>query len=703
MNRIIAVVATLLASSAGNALAAPVTAAPDPYLWLEQVSSHEAMAWVEGENKRSLGVLEGDSRYAGLYADALKIAEATDKIAMPEQLGGRIVNFWQDAAHVRGIWRTVSPAGYQATAPAWRTLIDLDALAATEKANWVWHGDVCEPVAERRCMILLSDGGEDADSEREFDVATGAFVPGGFTLPTSKQIVAWETPDTLLVARDWGAGTMTGAGYPFVVKRLERGQTLAAATETFRGEASDVSAGPASFVDGAGHAVTLLSRSPSFFENLYWRVTPTGTARIDVPRKSDIKGLAEGRLVFQINEAWTPNLGPPIAAGALVAIDPEGRAAPETIFAPGSRQSLDSIAVTRDHVLAAVYENVRGRAISFARIAKGWVATPITLPDNAAVDIVSSDRADDSAYIAVQSFLLPTTVWRVGAAAGSAVQVKAMPARFDAAGLVTEQFEATSTDGTKVPYFITRRRDIARDGTTPTMLTAYGGFQISMTPWYGGATGKLWLEKGGAFAVANIRGGGEFGPAWHEAALKTKRQVAYDDFAAVARDMIARGITSPRRLGIYGGSNGGLLMGVELTQHPELWNAVAIEVPLLDMLRYEQLSAGASWVGEYGSVKVPEQRAFLAGISPYDNLKRGVAYLEPFIWTTTKDDRVGPAQARKFAARMREYGLPYLYWENVEGGHGAGANLKEQARAKALEITYFTRRLMDPQAPIDAR
>ncbi|GEN99307.1 peptidase [Novosphingobium sediminis] len=697
MQRFVLFAATALAVTASPVLAQAVAEAPDPYIWLEEVNSPRAMAWVEAENARSLGVLERDPRYAGFEADALKIAEATDRIAMPRQIGGKVANLWQDGAHVHGLWRMTTPADYEKAEPAWQTLLDLDALSAAEKANWVWGGANCEPLAEKRCLIALSDGGEDANTQREFDMATRSFVDGGFALPKSKQWVSWETPDSLIAARDWGAGTMTASGYPFVVKRVRRGQPLDAAPEVFRGKPDDVFVIPRTFTDGAGHSEVVIMRGVTFFEAEFVRVTAQGTTPIAVPRKSTVTGLTQGRLIFQVNEDWNPSGGPAISAGSLVAVDPAGKAAPELIFAPGPRQSADAdeVAVTRDHVLAAVYDNVRGRAMRFTRTPSGWQQSVLPLPDNAAVSMVSSDTTSNTAYVSVQSYLLPTALWKVDAAAGTAAQIKETPARFAADGLVTEQFEATSKDGTKVPYFITHRAGMKLTGATPTLMTAYGGFQVSYTPHYSGVTGKLWLEKGGAFVVANIRGGGEFGPAWHEAGLKTKRQVIYDDFAAVAEDLVARKITSAQKLGIYGGSNGGLLMGVELIQRPDLFGAVSIQIPLLDMLRYEKLSAGASWVGEYGTMANPDEKAFWLKTSPYSNLKRGAAYPETLIWTTTKDDRVGPVQARKFAARMKEYGLPYLYFENTAGGHGAGANLKETAKTSALEMVYFHRRLMD--------
>jgi prolyl oligopeptidase len=670
--------------------------ADDPYIWLEQVSSPQSQAWVETENKRTLGLLESDPRFAQLNADALRILEATDRIPMPNQINGQITNFWQDATHVHGLWRTTSPADYLTAQPQWRTLLDLDALSAADKTSWVWKGADCEPVAERLCLINLSNGGEDATTQREFDLRTGQFVAGGFNLPTSKQDTTWESADSLLVARDWGDGTMTTSGYPFVVKRLKRGQTLDQAVELYRGQASDVGVSPASMVDGQGHRLTILERNITFFESELFAVDAGGVHKLDLPRKFRIQGFAASQLLLRVDQDWQN-----VKAGSLAGFEIAGGnvVATHVLFAPGPRQSIDGVLATRGHVLAAIYDNVRGQAWSFMPGPKGWTAKRLPLPDNSSVDLTSADRLTDEAFLTVQSFTVPTTLWHVNAATGSVQEAKAMPARFDAKGLVTEQFEATSKDGTKIPYFVVHRADIPHDGSTPAIMTAYGGFQISETPYYQATRGKLWLEKGGAYVLANIRGGGEFGPAWHEAGLKTKRQVIYDDFAAVGEDLVRRGITSPRRLGIYGGSNGGLLMGVEMTQRPDLWHAVAIEIPLLDMLRYEHLSAGSSWVGEYGSMSVPEERAFWEKTSPYQALRRDKAYPEPFIWTTTKDDRVGPVQARKFAARMKEFGLPYLFWENTEGGHAAGANLKQSARAIALEMTYFTRKLMDPAEP----
>ncbi len=427
-------------------------------------------------------------------------------------------------------------------------------------------------------------------------------------------------------------------------------------------------------------------------------------ARLNMPAKASLGDMIEGQVVVRLSEAWQSG-ATTIRAGSLVSFDVANAMttptalAPVAIYEPGPRESLAGTSATRTRLLLSVTQNVKGRVMVFTRTALGaWTHKAMALPDNISTDVASTDSRSDRAFISVTGYLTPSSVWLADAVQATAAQVTTLAPRFDASRSVVAQFEATSKDGTKVPYFITHPKGMKLDGSNRTILTAYGGFEVSLTPYYDENAGKLWVEQGGVYVVADIRGGGEFGPAWHEAGLKTKRQVIYDDFAAVGQDLITRKITSPRRLGIEGGSNGGLLMGVEMNQHPELWNAVQIAVPLLDMMRYEQIAAGASWVGEYGSVSIPAERAFLAGISPLHNLKAGVKYPTPFIWTTTKDDRVGPQHARKFAAKMADMGLPYLFYEVIEGGHGAGANAEQQARTTALGYTYFARQLMDKSA-----
>jgi len=655
----------------------------DKYVWLEDVSSDRSMTWVKAENERSLKVLQADPRYAANYADALKLAEAPDRLAMPQQRGGEIYNFWRDAQHVNGIFRKTSLTDYLTAKPAWQTVIDYDALGKQDNVKWVSEGLDCLYPGDKHCLVALSAGGEDADTLREFDLKTGTFVEGGFTLPHSKQNISWLDKDTLFVARDWGPGTMTKSGYPFVVKQWKRGTPLDSAKEVFRGQETDISAGAGTMHDASGDTLTIFSRGVTFFENQTFVLTAAGPKQLAIPAKSNLSGLIDGRVLVTINEDWTPpGQTKSFKQGSLLQMkladvlrDP-AHLKPTIVFEPTADEFLEGAATTKGRLLLTTLKHVQGRAYVYTPTPAGWDRKSLPVPENSSVGIVSTLVLGD-------------------AATATLTLEKTEPARFDASADTVEQLEATSTDGTKVPYFVVHRKDLKYDGTNPTLLNAYGGFEVSETPNYSANTGKLWLEHGGVYVLANIRGGGEFGPAWHEAGLKTHRQRIYDDFAAVGQDLIARKITSPAHLGIMGGSNGGLLMGVEMTQHPDLWNAIVIQVPLLDMLRFEKIAAGASWVGEYGSVSIPAERTFLAGISPYNQLKPGVKYPEPLIFTTTKDDRVGPQHARKFAAKMEEFHEPFFYDEITEGGHAAGADLKEQASTWALTYTYLARKLMD--------
>ncbi len=693
-----------MAVAGAEAAATPATAtSDDPYLWLEQVDGTRAMGWVRAENARTEAVLDKDPRYAVLYREALAIAQAKDRIPRPSLIGGRVYNFWQDAQHAHGLWRRTTLAAYRRPQVKWQPVLDLDALSKTEKGNWFWSGAQCAEPAERLCMIALSDGGEDAVTEREFDLRSGQFVADGFALPKGKQSVAWQDPATLLVSREWAPGELTKSGYAYIVKRVARGQPLAAAQEIYRGTPDDVGVDPIALHDGESHQALLVLRNVTFFESEYRIVGEHGLARLAMPQKAAIVGMVSGRIIIELREDWKTADGRTLPQGSLVSVELEAaRATPERleptlIYAPTPRRAFAEAATTRDRLLVVELDNVKGRAYAYTPEPQGrWSRRALALPDNATIEIADTDLHSNRAFFDVTGFLTPSSLWFTDFGGDELTVVKTLPPKFNATGLTVEQFEASSRDGTKIPYFIVHSKAIKLDGSTPTILTAYGGFQVSETPYYSAATGKLWLERGGAFALANIRGGGEFGPAWHEAGLKTRRQRIYDDFAAVGEDLIAHQYTSPARLGIRGGSNGGLLMGVEFNQRPDLWGAVDIEVPLLDMMRYEQIAAGASWVGEYGSVSVPEERAFLASISPYQNIRAGVHYPLPLVWTTTKDDRVGPQHARKFAARLAELKLPYLYYEVIEGGHGAGATLEEKSAMTAREFTYFARQLSLP-------
>ncbi len=693
----------LTAAAIGSLHLVAQTETPDHYKWLENVSGERAMAWVRAENDRTAKVLESDPRFSGLQASALKIAESPDRLPEPEINGGDVFNTWQDAQHVNGILRRTGLADYLTKQPHWTTLLDYDALGKQDNQKWVSHGRVCLYPGNELCLVDLSAGGEDASTMREFNLKTGKFVSGGFVLPRSKQSAVWVDKDTLLVARDWGAGTMTKSGYAFVIKMWKRGQPLAQAKEVYRGTPTDVWANPLTLHDNEGRQVSMVVRGLNFFESEYSLLTASGVKKIGLPGKVNIVDLLHGQIIVMLNEDWTPEAnGEKLVQGTVISLNLEAvkkdplHLKPAIIFAPTATEFAQDVETTKDRLLLTTLENVQGRVYSFAPGPKGaWTRKKLNIPDNRAVNIVSGNWSDNQFFLRIEGFLTPPSLLLGDAATGTLKEAKTRPPQFDASADLVEQLYAVSKDGTKVPYFVVRRKDIRYDGNNPTILTAYGGFQVPMTPNYAATMGKLWLERGGVYVLANIRGGGEFGPAWHEAGLKTHRQRIYDDFAAVGQDLVKRKITSPRRLGIQGGSNGGLLMGVEMTQHPGMWNAVDIAVPLLDMLGFEHIAAGASWVGEYGSVSNPQERAFLASISPYNQLKPDVKYPEPLIWTTTKDDRVGPVHARKFAAKMEEFKEPFFYREIIEGGHGSGADLKERAETNAVEYTYFTRKLMD--------
>ena len=692
----------LLAGITLAAIAQTPSEPPDKYQWLEDVNGPRSLAWVKAENERSAKTFESDPHFAALEAAELKVLESPERLPIPAINGTDIYNTWQDADHVRGILRRTSLDDYLTAAPHWQTVLDYDALAKQDNEKWVQKGRNCLFPGNELCLVALSAGGEDADTLREFNLKTGKFVDGGFVLPRSKQEVAWIDRDTLLVGRDWGPGTMTTSGYSFVTKIWKRGQPLDQAKEIFRGVPSDMGVFPTVLHDSEGHQAGIILHYVSFFESQASLVTPDGVKRLALPGKIDISDMLDGQLIVTLNEDWKPEGSTSkYVQGSVVSIDLAAATKdpqhlkPQIVFAPSATEFEQSVSATKNYLLMTTLDNVQGRVYSYSFTKAGWTRKKLNVPDNQTVAIVTANWSDNRFFLSLTGFLTPSSLLLGDAGTGVLKNAKALPPQFDASADVVEQLRATSKDGTKVPYFVVHRKDIHYDGGNPTLLSAYGGFQISETPHYSSTIGKLWLERGGVYVLANIRGGGEFGPAWHEAGLKTNRQRIYDDFAAVGQDLITRRITSPRRLGIEGGSNGGLLMGVEMTQHPEMWNAVLIEIPLLDMLGFEHIAAGASWVGEYGSTSNPRERAFLASISPYNQLKKDVKYPEPFIFTTTKDDRVGPVHARKFAAKMEEFDKPFYYDEIIEGGHGAGADLKEQAKTFATEYTYLTRKLMN--------
>ncbi len=679
------------------------------YLWLEEVEGDRALSWVRAQNEKSLQMLKADRHYDRFYSEALEALTSDERIAYPSVLDGEVYNFWQDKTHKRGIWRRATLESYRNDDPEWETILDIDALAAAEDANWVFKGANCHLPGDGGvplCMISLSDGGKDAVVQREFDLETRSFVENGFVTPPAKQGVAWVDRDTLLISTDWGGNgeTLTESGYPSVVRRWTRGTPLESAETLLEGDASDVGVWPMAMKLRDGSVLQGAVESDTFFTSTYWWFPQEGgePVEIPIPAKSTPRGLFAGEFLFTLEQDWVPpSMGIQFNSGDLLSFDIQTfmreRKLPslKMAFRPRETQAIESVGVAKNSALIAISDNVVGKILRLNPISGGWQVSNVQLPGDGQTGIAFADAGEQEVFLNYEGFLTADTLLEFDPATGEASPLKALPAKFDTEGLVVEQHFATSKDGTRVPYFVIRPQAAAMDGSTPTVLYGYGGFQISLNPSYSALNGRLWLDEGGAYVVANTRGGGEFGPQWHQAGLKTERQRIYDDFIAVAEDLIDRGLTSPEKLGIMGRSNGGLLMGVMFNQRPDLWNAVDIGVPLLDMLRYHKLLAGASWVGEYGSPDIPEERAFLETISPVHNFDPGKDHPTPFFYTSTKDDRVHPGHARKLAKQLEDAGKPFYYYENTDGGHAGAANPETMARRYALEFTYFARRLID--------
>ncbi|MCA8889219.1 MAG: S9 family peptidase [Parvularculaceae bacterium] len=664
----------------------------DPYLWLEEVEGENAIDWVKAQNRRSLEILEGDPRFDGLHRAALKIVNSTERIAEPSLVGDKVRNFWQDENAVRGLWREAELDDYLSGAPEWRTICDFDALAEAENENWVFQGADYLPPEYQTCMVTLSRGGSDAAVRREFDVARSQFVDRGFVLPESKGATAWLDADTLLVGIDFGDGALTSSGYPRTTRLLRRGGDLQSAPVVFEGEENDVGVWPHTVRRG-GQTYAFITRAVTFFESEFYLLDDARQPqKLSLPLKSSIEGVYDGMIVATLQQDWRWR-GASFKTGDVIALDPR-RDRAELVFSPAPNQAVGAMVASEGALYLQLLDNVIGSAKKIVRDKKNWRVQDIDLPGNGEISLGSINPLGEDFFLFFDSPVTPATLHYIEAD-GERREVRRNPQFFNATGIIVEQRHATSKDGEKIPYFIIGRKDVIEAGDAPVIQYGYGGFEVPVTPGYSGVLGKLWLERGGVYVIANIRGGGEFGPRWHQAALKEKRQTGFDDFFAVSEALIKTGVTSPSRLGAYGGSNGGLLMGVALTQRPELYNALAIGVPLLDMLRFHKLLAGASWVGEYGDPENKKQRRVIEQYSPYQNLKKKTDYPCPFFFTSTKDDRVHPGHARKMAARMAEYGHDFLYYENIEGGHGAAANQNQAVYRAALQYVYFSRQLMD--------
>ncbi len=679
----------------------------DPYLWLEDVQGDRALAWVRERNALTECRLQAVPGYEERRREILAVLDSDARIPAVSRRGDWLYNLWQDAKNPRGLWRRATLAEYRKPQPAWETVLDIDALGKAEGENWVWGGATCLGPDYRRCLISLSRGGADAKVVREFDSVSKRFIAaadGGFVVPEAKSELNWLDADTVLIGSNFGPGSLTDSGYPRVIKRWRRGQPLSAAVTVFEGQAGDVSS--YAWVDATpGFRRVGVGRFTGFFDSEAFLLDGDKLQRLDKPSDAALSFWRD-RVLISLRSDWEVG-GQRWPRGSLLIGDAaaylkggEGSRKLTALFTPTATRSLEAFATTRDCVLLTVLEDVNSRLEEW-RLADGqWQRRDVASPAAGGIaslsaaplhdPLVADDPLAEQYWLNASGFLAPNALLLARTGSDRHEALKSLPAFFDAEGLRVEQRFVRSKDGTRVPYFVIWPRGAKADGRNPTLLYGYGGFELSLTPWYLGANGRTWVARGGVFVVANIRGGGEYGPAWHQAAMKEKKQHSYDDFAAVAADLIASGVTRPQQLGIQGGSNGGLLVGAVMLQRPELLGAVVCQVPLLDMKRYTKLLAGASWMAEYGDPDKADEWAYIRRYSPYQNANPAPKQLPPVLFTTsTRDDRVHPGHARKMAARLLEQQREVLYWENIEGGHGGAADNGQRATMRALELSFL--------------
>ena len=673
-------------------LSAPTLAQDsDPFLWLEEVEGSDALAWVEDRNAATLAAAEATPEFEAIKARTLAILTSDDRIPYPSIRGEWLVNFWTDADNPRGLWRRTTEASYLSGDPEWETLLDIDALGAAEGVNWAFKGSSCLQPDYTRCLVRLSRGGADAVETREFDASSKQFVDDGFFLPESKGATAWIDENTLLISTDFGPGSMTESGYPRIVKRWTRGTPMSDAELVYEGEASDVGIWAGSY-EADGRIIPAIFHRTTFFEGTTLIEHDGEFVQLDIPLDADA-GFIGDQMTLYLRSDWEVG-GQTYPIGTLLAIDASaflsGSRDFDVIVQPGDRQTVEGVSTTKNTVLVSMLDEVQPQLWRYRYDGSAWTGERVPAPELATVSVVSTSDTDDRFFFTSSSYLQPSTLY-LADGDGSVQDVRQLEPQFDASGLAVEQRHATSADGTRVPYFIVRQEGTS--GPAPTLLYGYGGFEISLTPSYNALAGANWMSQGGVWVVANIRGGGEFGPAWHRSAQRENRQRAYDDFLAVAEHLIESGVTTPDHLGMMGGSNGGLLIGAALTQRPDLFGAAVIQVPLLDMKRYHLLLAGASWVAEYGDPDNPDDWAFISEYSPYQNVDADATYPRTLITTTTRDDRVHPGHARKMAALMESLGHEVVYFENTEGGHGSGVTPEQQATMYAVTYGYLWNQL----------
>ncbi|WP_297093749.1 prolyl oligopeptidase family serine peptidase [uncultured Draconibacterium sp.] len=662
----------------------------DPYLWLEDIESVQSLEWVKAQNSVSEKTFKETPLFKSLSEKFLNVYNDEEKIAIPNLVGKYVYNFWQDAQNERGVWRRMLKEDYVASKTNWEIVLDLDELSKNENKKWVFGGAIWFEPDNNLCLLSLSDGGTDKSEFREFDAVKKEFVKDGFFIPASKGQATWIDINTLLIATDFGAGSSTLSGYPRIVKKWKRGTTIADAKTILEADSTIVALWPFSFYSNSKQHVGLI-KAITFYESEIYYIQENEPKKLSNPVDAEIHGFYNMELMLALQSDWEVD-DKTYPSGALVSIDMDddlkGKMNVKLIYIPDDKSSIVSMSTSKDFIIVNIMENVQNKLIKYRLIDDKWVGEEITeLPDVGGINLISSDNTTNDYFFRFSNFITPSTLYY---AQNEKIQKSTqLKSYFNTSNLIVEQNWATSKDGTKIPYFIVHKKDLKLDGKNPLLIDAYGGFNISRQPNYSVTVGLGWLEQGGTYVLANIRGGGEFGPSWHQAAVKEKRQNAYDDLFAVSEDLITRKITSPEHLGLFGWSNGGLLTGVAFTQRPDLYKAVIVGAPLLDMKRYNKLLAGASWMGEYGNPDKPEDWAYLKKYSPYHNLFKNKNYPKVFFITSIKDDRVHPGHARKMAAKMADMGHPFFYHETIEGGHGAASTNKQQAEMQAMIYTYL--------------
>jgi prolyl oligopeptidase len=668
----------------------------DPYLWLEEVDSKKAMGWVVDQNKISESELSNSPLYKEIHKETLDILNDKNKIKYVSIRGDKVYNFWRDEKSIRGLYREANLKDYLANKPKWETVFDLDEIAKQEDENWVYKGTNCLFPDYELCLLMLSRGGADATVVREFNIKKRKFVENGFHLAEAKSSVSWKDKDSLYVGTNFGKGSLTDSGYPRIAKLWKRGTSIDLAETIFEGAKKSVGAGVYRRFSIHGNS-DYAYESTSFYTNNAFLLDDGQQIPITKPESADISGVYKDQLFVQLKKDWKYKDNS-FKQGSIITASMKSVKAGEpdySVFAePSSERIINSLSFSESYIWVSWLDNVRTVVERFEKQSNGkWSTAKIPLDSKGSISVFGMQEDSDSFFVTYQNFLKPDTLYFIDGKSLKLTELQSLEAKFDSSKLKVEQHFATSKDGTKVPYFLVMNKDTKLDGKNPTLLYGYGGFEVSLRPRYSALSGTAWLSRGGVYALANIRGGGEYGPSWHQSALKENRQRAYEDFEAIARDLISRKVTSPRHLGAQGGSNGGLLMGNMITRSPELFNAIICQVPLLDMKRYNKLLAGASWMAEYGNPDVAEEWQYIKNFSPYHNLSSDKKYPRVLFTTSTRDDRVHPAHARKMVAKMKGMGHDVLYYENIEGGHGGAADNNQTAHLYAMLYSYLFNQL----------